>query len=468
MSTAVGGAADCNCICQQLVPENNAKLFYILSWFTDCLLLLIQHWGFLVVVLNLYLSWTITSRFHRLRAIKKKYNFNKDPRTYEDMTVDVAQQIEKNLSEWEMPWLFEFGWLFNFLASASIPILSKTIIQSGHYTHRDPIIAQQRQEDTVILMSSMMAHPLRSRSSSLVIARINEHHSFYGRQINSDTVLYLIWLFGWGPVEMVQKFGWRKLQPFELHAMWIFWRELALRLGCKYVPETVEEMVAWKEAFRKQEVYPHNDNRIFADSMKDMLLYKVPGFAKGFAFQCILALLDDEVATACRWDGLKQEYHPTLRYWIHRLLHVRAFVHRYLTPPRRHPYVRTSYLKNEWGLYNFDATTYSTCPFYVKATFWSRWGPGALLNRARGFALPGPQYFSDGVAWESMGARRNKSKQRAAEARVIAQANFLEKAHYGYRALVNFQPEPVVRGLSLGYGDRANAYGRRHTMPEAA
>jgi hypothetical protein len=109
------------------------------------------------------------------------------------------------------------------------------------------MIAQQRQEDTVILMSSMMAHPLRSRSSSLVLARINEHHNYHGPLINSDSVLYLIWLFGWGPVQMLEKFGWRKLQPFELHAMWIFWRELALRLGCKYVPETLDEMISWKD-----------------------------------------------------------------------------------------------------------------------------------------------------------------------------------------------------------------------------
>ncbi|KAH0563123.1 hypothetical protein GP486_002304 [Trichoglossum hirsutum] len=319
-----------------------------------------------------------------------------------------------------------------------------------------------------------MAHPLRSGPSSLILARINEHHNFYGPLINSDTVLYLIWLFGWGPVQMMEKFGWRKLQPFELHAMWIFWRELALRLGCKYVPETLEEMVVWKDvirpsrqAFHKQEVFPHDDNKIFADSMKDMLLYKVPVFAKGFAFQCILALLDDDVASACRWDNLKEDYHDPLRYWIHFLLRCRAFIHRYLTLPRRHPYVRTTYQKNEWGLYNFQATTYSTSPFYVKATFWNRWGPGALLNRARGFAVPGPEYFSGGVALESMGAKRNKAKQRAAEAKVIAQATFLENTPYGYRAQVNFQPEPIVKGLSLGYGSRANAYALKHTMTEA-
>jgi hypothetical protein len=159
------------------------------------------------------------------------------------------------------------------------------------------------------------------------------------------------------------------------------------------------------------------------------------------------------------WDDLKEDYHQTLRYWIFRLLRLRAFVHRHLTLPRWYPYVRTTYSKNELGLYNFEATTYSTSPFYVKATFRSRWGLGALINRIRGFAVPGPMYFSDGVAWESMGARRNnKAKQQEAETKVVAQAKTLENAGFGFRAKVNFQPEPLVKGLSLGYGDRINAY----------
>ncbi|KAI9774330.1 MAG: hypothetical protein M1840_004224 [Geoglossum simile] len=421
--------------------------------------LTVKPWGLLILLANLYIFWVYFTRYSRVNTIKKKYGYTNDPASYRNMTIETAQEIEKNLAEWDMPWLFELGWLFNFLATASVPVLSETIIKSGHFTNTDPMIAQQRQEDTIILMSSMMAHPLRSRSSSLILARINEHHNFYGQLINSDSVLYLIWLFGWGPVQAMEKFGWRKLQPFELHGMWIFWRELALRLGCKYVPETLDEMIAWKEAFRKQEVGPHADNKVFADAMKDMFLYKVPEYARGFAFQCILTLVDDEVAAACLWDSLKADYHRSLRRRVYRLLRLRAFVHRYLTLPRRSPYMRTTYNKNEQGLYNFEATTYSTSPFYVKVTLWSRWGPAALLNRVRGFAVPGPMYFSEGVAWESMGARRNnKAKQQEAEAKVVAQAKALENSSYGFRAKVNFQPKPLVNGLSLGYGERSNAY----------
>lgn len=39
----------------------------------------------------------------------------------------------------------------------------------------------------------MMAQPLGSEFSALVLARINEHHNKYGVVINSDTVLWLSW-----------------------------------------------------------------------------------------------------------------------------------------------------------------------------------------------------------------------------------------------------------------------------------
>ena len=99
------------------------------------------------------------------------------------------------------------------------------------------------------------------------MARINEHHSLYGSVINSDTVLWLSWyaslspgsiqglsadsmLFSrmWmiGPVQWINLIGWRKLLDFEVHAMFVYWREMSVMLGCKWVPNTLQEL----EAFR--------------------------------------------------------------------------------------------------------------------------------------------------------------------------------------------------------------------------
>ena len=44
-----------------------------------------------------------------------------------------------------------------------------------------------------------------------------------------------------GPIQWINIAGWRKLEPFEEHAMFILWRELSVLLGCKWVPSTYED-----------------------------------------------------------------------------------------------------------------------------------------------------------------------------------------------------------------------------------
>jgi hypothetical protein len=54
-------------------------------------------------------------RFARINAIKMKYGFTEDPETWENMTVEQAQEIESNMAEWEFPRLWQFAWISDFL-----------------------------------------------------------------------------------------------------------------------------------------------------------------------------------------------------------------------------------------------------------------------------------------------------------------------------------------------------------------
>ena len=86
--------------------------------------------------------------------------------------------------------------------TCTAPILSKVIVESGHFCNPDPMLAHARQQETVCLMTAIMAQPLGSEFSSLALARINEHHNKYGDRINSDTVLWLSWYRNsiWSPL----------------------------------------------------------------------------------------------------------------------------------------------------------------------------------------------------------------------------------------------------------------------------
>lgn len=54
-------------------------------------------------------------RYNRLNAIKMKYGYTDNPQSWENMTIEEAQEIERNMAEWEFPRLWQFGWISDFL-----------------------------------------------------------------------------------------------------------------------------------------------------------------------------------------------------------------------------------------------------------------------------------------------------------------------------------------------------------------
>lgn len=56
---------------------------------------------------------------------------------------------------------------------------------------------------------------------------------------------YRMWFHG--PVQWINNFGWRKLEDFEVHALFVLWRELSVMLGCKWVPYTLEEFEHFRQ-----------------------------------------------------------------------------------------------------------------------------------------------------------------------------------------------------------------------------
>lgn len=51
----------------------------------------------------------------------------------------------------------------------------------------------------------------------------------------------------WGPTHWINRGGWRKMEPFEVHAQWVLWRELSVRMGCKWVPTYLYELQHFRE-----------------------------------------------------------------------------------------------------------------------------------------------------------------------------------------------------------------------------
>ena len=90
--------------------------FIKLQWDTDTKLLM----GGMVVIslfsaLDAYVNLVKVYRYRNVKRLMTKYGYNNDFKSYQHMTVETAQEIYFNLARYDMPFLFEFGWILNFL-----------------------------------------------------------------------------------------------------------------------------------------------------------------------------------------------------------------------------------------------------------------------------------------------------------------------------------------------------------------
>lgn len=123
---------------------------------------------------------------------------------------------------------------------------------------------------------------------------------------------------------------------------------------------------------------------------------------------------------------------------------------------------------NANGTVNFPDYTYPATPYYVKQTIMNRYGPFAILNRLRGLPIPAPQFGSNGVTWESMGAKQaSVDRQLAAETRVLLRYSELMNHSWGFRPNINFQYKSIAvnQEMGPGYGSPLNAYRPEGLVP---
>lgn len=64
---------------------------------------------------NAYVKLVEVYRYRNVKRLMTKYGYNNNFKSYEHMTIEIAQEIYLNLARYDMPFLFEFGWIFNFL-----------------------------------------------------------------------------------------------------------------------------------------------------------------------------------------------------------------------------------------------------------------------------------------------------------------------------------------------------------------
>ncbi|KAA1470820.1 hypothetical protein DENSPDRAFT_836710 [Dentipellis sp. KUC8613] len=208
-----------------------------------------------------YLALQHVLRWKRYNDIHRKFGDKIDR-----LTVQDAQEIAALSTQYDMPTAVGTGVAVGFLKTHAIPSISELLVNTGQLSQLDAIA--KRHVDTGIMIETWTSCPLSKISPSekpqdlssldprayLAIARVNWLHRKY--KISNDDFLYTLSMFVIGPIRGAEAWGWRTLSPLECQAIFVLWCEVGRLMNIKDIPDTLEELITWAEAYEERYMVP--------------------------------------------------------------------------------------------------------------------------------------------------------------------------------------------------------------------
>ncbi|CAG7962796.1 unnamed protein product [Penicillium nalgiovense] len=354
-----------------------------------------RHWLTIAIVFISYIVLVGLLRYRRMAKIEAPFAPGKKDLT--EMTVKEAHVILNQLQELEFPHAFAKARKMALLKAGGIPTMSKLFAVTGQNNKRN---SGKRAVDTEILLREVQSKPRDSDRYTSAVARMNYLHARY-RRANKITGNDLLHTLGDGLAEIlnvVEREEWRKLTDVEKCALGIFHKNLGEDMGIPFdpLPSKIDgwknglhfaiELRDWTIQYEEEVAKPTATNDQYVRVYVDSALSSLPGFVRTSGRKMLGNDLDDVMRTSLCLESPG----PVLWFLLALIRETRKVYLRYLALPRS----SSSAIKlvhdmpnPETHLYNFQRKTLQ--PWYVRPTFWSRWGLGALLVRALGGKVPG-------------------------------------------------------------------------------
>ncbi|CEN61553.1 hypothetical protein ASPCAL08207 [Aspergillus calidoustus] len=373
-----------------------------------------------VAILGLvgYVALVQVLRYRRMAKIQAP--FANGTRPLSSMTVEEAHAIIAQLQELEFPRAFCKARRMALLKAGGIPTMSKLFAVTGQNNRRN---AGKRAVDTEILLREAQSQPRDSDRYAAAVARMNYLHDRY-RRANKITDPDLLHTLGDGLAEIlnvVEREEWRQFTDVEKCALGIFHKNLGEDMGIPFdaLPSSADgwkdglhfavELVQWTIRYEQEVARPTATNdqyvRVYVDSA-------LPGFVRSSVRQMLGGDLDDVMRTSL---CLERPNLP-LSILLYLVRTIRKLLLRFIALPR--PTLLAVKLvhgspnpASKSKLYNFDRKGLQ--PWYIRPTFWSKWGPGALLITLFGGRVPGSRgdrYQPQGYDLMTIGPEPQKGK----------------------------------------------------------
>lgn len=281
---------------------------------------------FLTLAATSYLLLASLLRTLHLHALRKKYT-RLAPNPY-TMTPQTAHEILLPLFTHEFPFSYALSTQIALLKSYAIPSGTSLLVATRRLT--TPRAVGKRSEDTAIFISELLASNIDSDRGLKALSKMNWIHRQYGNRIRNDDMIHTLALFVLEPLRWIDRYEWRPLLQVERVAIFVYWREIAMRMGMVGVPETIDGLGIWAAEFEKDHMYFAKSNVACADATVELFVKALPGWMRGFGRWVVAALIEERVRPLL---GVQEPPAWVLKF-VEGLLDVRAWVVRVLLLPR--------------------------------------------------------------------------------------------------------------------------------------
>ncbi|KAK3344917.1 hypothetical protein B0H65DRAFT_189556 [Neurospora tetraspora] len=392
----------------------------------------------LTILIPSYLLLIRHLRFQRLHSYRTRFPqyFLPDgsPANLAKMTLQDAHQILINISQREFPYLYQRSLFFALFKTYAIPSISSLLLATGQLSSNKT--ASKRATDTEILIMEIVINPPWEKRGLEALARMNWLHGRWQKagRIRDGDLLYTLSMFALEPERWIGRWEWRGVSQVERCAVGVVWREVGGLMGIGMEDlerfaeknkgegekgdeeeeesglEWMEKMERFSEWYEDTEMQYAESNEEVARHTVDFLLLSQPRMLRGVGKGFIGVLMGRRLREAMNFPEPPQWQEKSLT-WI---LLFRRWVLLHLSPPRFEWMVLHKLNKDvdpATGKYHFNV--YELDPWYVKPTFWSRWGPSALLRRLSGAPVPGDggsRYQPEGYSINEIGPEKLKGQ----------------------------------------------------------
>ncbi|KAL3464017.1 hypothetical protein BJX64DRAFT_298711 [Aspergillus heterothallicus] len=352
---------------------------------------------------TLYLLLASLLRTRHLRTLSQKYA-HYTPNPYK-MTYKEAHPILLSILKFEFPFSYALSTQFALLKSYAIPSGTRLLVATRRLT--SPRLVAKRSEDTAIFITELLTSGLDTPRGLATLSKMNWIHRQYGeKKISNEDMIHTFALFVLEPLRWIDRFEWRPLTQVERVAVFVYWREIALRMGMRGVPGTLDELGVWAEEYERTHMYYAESNRACVEATLGLYVRFLPRGLRRVGRWVGAALIEPRVRPLVGVEAPP----GWVVMLVEGLLGFRAWVVRVLMLPRWKGVEAGGRLDGTTG--RVTRRVYLFEPWYVGETLVSKVGRALGLGLGMGRPLPGPEYLSEGYQPEELGPSEFRDKSR--------------------------------------------------------